>query len=201
MSFQNFININPSFAVEGDFALNGAKWTTVNTEEDSFLTGSLGLTIGRFCWIDSNDSRVLNNFGAGEPVGFLHRNQQGLITGFLNGSSLTVQKGFNIGIYAKGAFYARNTEGQSIFGEKVYANLSNGTITTAATGLVIPGYIETDFYVYLDAAINELTIISNLETIYAAGPTPPPPPPPGSSYVMYNGAYITYNGQYIIYTP
>ena len=51
---------------------------------------------------------IANNFGSGSVAGFVHRDQQGLITTFLADASMVVPKGLPVTVHSGGGFAAKN---------------------------------------------------------------------------------------------
>lgn len=139
--FQTSVGIQPAPAVEGDFASSNPR-STVLAGPGALVAGASGVTVGRFCWIvpphdPDGTNAIVNNFGTGLVAGFLHREQQGLITDFLDNASMLVPKGFPVTLHNRGDFWAKNNgSGQALPGMKAYANYADGKVTFAATGSV-----------------------------------------------------------------
>lgn len=157
MSFQKTVNQYLVPAYPGDFADHGIRAVQVAGEQQH-VAGTGGVTVGAFAWIKTDGTVV--NAGTGVPAGFIHRNQQGLITTYLAGSTMTINAGFPIAVMAQGAFWAKTTTIATV-GQKVFASLTNGTIATGAAGATVAGFIETPFTVASAAAANELIQISS----------------------------------------
>ena len=91
--FQTVVNTQPAPAVEGDFC-NANPRFSVDAGPGGLVAGDHGVVVGRFAWlsneeVDANDApAIVNNFGAGPVAGFVHRDQQGLITGYLQELSM-----------------------------------------------------------------------------------------------------------------
>lgn len=140
MPFPNSVNVQPAPAVAGDFASANPRF---NYDAGPFglIAGIAGVTIGRFAWtsysgIDGDNSpQVANSNGSGPVSGFVHREQQGLITTFLAESGMVIQAGYQMGLMTGGDYWCKN-EGstQALLNQKAYANFSNGAISFAATG-------------------------------------------------------------------
>lgn len=160
MSFQNYININAGYSTDGNFATVNPKINTVSPLA-SFNVGLDGIYVGRFVWIDTVYLSLVNNFGNGKPLGFVPNERKGDV-GITENATLQYKIGIQVSVFDKGDFFARNIYKDSNIGEKVFANLTDGTFTTDVTGTVIPGYIETDFAVIVSANQNELAVISNI---------------------------------------
>lgn len=155
MSFQTQVNLQQAPAVEGDFASANPR-AVVLTPEAGFVAGASGVTVGHFAWIDA-DGRRINSTGTGAPAGFVHREQQGLITTYLAESGMTVQTGFPVILHSQGDFWVKNTGSASVVGGTVYANLTTGAIETASGA----GNVATGFKFASVAATNELAKITS----------------------------------------
>ncbi|HWE98832.1 MAG TPA: hypothetical protein VG248_03460 [Caulobacteraceae bacterium] len=122
-------------AVEGDFASANPR-ASVLAGAEALVAGPNGVTVGRFAWVDTTGQLASNNspYG-GAPDGFVHREQQALITTFLASSGLLVPQGFMVTLHQEGDFWVKHT-GTIVAtkGMKAYANLATGAIAFAATG-------------------------------------------------------------------
>ncbi len=140
MNFQTFVGTQPAPAVAGDFASANPRFS-VDAGPGGLIAGAAGVYVGRFAWwslslIDSNDTpAVVNNFGSGPVTGFVHREQQGLITTFLAESSMLIPQGFPMTLMSGGDFWCVNDGAtECLVGMKAYANYADGKVTFAATG-------------------------------------------------------------------
>ena len=77
---------------------------------------------------------------------------------------MTVPSGFGIGnVFNAGDFWVKNAgSGAVTTGMKAFANLTNGTISFAATGATVTGSIETKWYAMSPGNAGELIKMSNL---------------------------------------
>lgn len=133
-SFQRQVNTTMAPAVEGDFASANPIFS-VDAGPGAFVAGLLGVTVARFVWRDGANPNAVNNYGGGLPLGFIHREQQGLITNYLGGYGMMVPSGFGITVMNGGDFWVRNAgAGAVTIGMKAFADLSSGAITFAAAG-------------------------------------------------------------------
>jgi hypothetical protein len=127
--------------VEGDFCDHNPR-TTVDAGPGGLVAHPEGVTIGRFAWLeysrlDPNNAPVIvrTKSTGGPPAGFIHREQQGLITNFLGGTSMQVMGGIMITLHQEGGFFVINrgtTYCQPYM--KAYARLSDGAVVFGATG-------------------------------------------------------------------
>ena len=137
--FQSQVNVLPAPAVVGDFCSTNPRFT-VNAGQGGIVAGPASLVVGRFAWVTSpvdsdGFSAYANNFGTGPVTGFVHREQQALITIYLADSSMQVPAGMPVTLYSGGDFWAYNAgSAQAVPGMKAYANFANGLVTFAATG-------------------------------------------------------------------
>ena len=147
-SFQQFTNALQSPAVAGDFASANPRASRLSSQQYGnvgFVAGAGGLTIGLFFWLDPSTYRIATNSGAGAPQGFVHRNEQGLITTYLNAYGMTIPAGMAVGeLFVTGDFWTVNN-GTTLAtpGMKAYANNSTGVATFAATGAPTAGGTST----------------------------------------------------------
>ncbi len=131
--FQSVVNQNPAPAVEGDFASINPR-ATVLAGPGGLVTGPNGVTVGKFAWVEPGGV-IANNYGAAPnvPDGFVHRDQQALITNFLGQASMVVPTGFPITLFSAGDFWARNLgPGVISKGTSIYAGYADGGLYTAA---------------------------------------------------------------------
>lgn len=156
MAFQTTMNVNPAPAVEGDFASANPR-ASVLAGPGALVAGSAGVTIGRFAWADAN-GLVLNS-GTGAPSGFVHREQQGVITEWLGRATMLVPKGLPITLHNAGDFWVRTATAATI-GQKIFASITDGTVQTGAAGATIAGFVETKWFAQSVAAAGELVKMS-----------------------------------------
>ncbi len=140
MNFQTFIGTQPAPAVAGDFASANPRFS-VDAGPGGLVSGPNGLFVGRFAWwsyaqLDANDTPAqANNYGSGPVTGFVHREQQGLITTFLSEASMFIPQGFAVTLMSGGDFWVQNDGAtEALVGMKAYANYADGKVTFAATG-------------------------------------------------------------------
>jgi hypothetical protein len=159
MGFPRQVNVQGAPAVLGDFAdANVGIRTTVDAGAGAFVAGEDGVRVGSFVWADASNTAV-HNTGQGPVTGFIHRDQQAIITAYLADSTLTMYPGAPITVFNGGSFWARNdgsvtttigmsayasyADGSTIFASSVptSGSCSAGTvakIVSASTGAAIP---------------------------------------------------------------
>lgn len=158
MTFQTSVNLTQAPAVEGDFASANPRASVV-APESGFVAGAAGVTVGNFAWIQVDGFTVLNT-GSGVPDGFVHREQQALITTFLAESGNLVPQGMPVTLMRTGDYFDKATVSGATKGQKAFAKLSDGTMQAGAAGATISGFIETPFVIDQTVLVNELTVIT-----------------------------------------
>lgn len=168
MGFPKTINYQPAPGIEGDFA--DATWGrhSVIAGPGGLVVGSGGAVIGRFHWATApNDPNgtptTITNSGTGAPTGFLHREQQGLITAYLAENGMTILPGAAVTLMKGGAYWGRNNgAGATAINQKVFANNTDGSLSTAAAGATVAGSTETKWYCHSVAAVGEIFKFSSV---------------------------------------
>jgi hypothetical protein len=189
MGFQTIINRQPGLAVEGDFAdanvranvlappsvpnqgpsgYPGAAGVVAMIAAPLALTSGLLPVIGYFAWLDQVTGYVQlsNNVPGGDgaaKIGFVGRQgnlaNAAMLQQFLADDTLLVLPGREITLYDQGSFWGRFAGGATV-GQKVFAGNGAAQLASAAAGAVVPGYIETNFYVDSPAGNGELAKFS-----------------------------------------
>lgn len=157
MGFQKQVYIEPAAAVAGDFASSNPR-STVLAGPGALVADTAGVTVGRFAWADA-DGKV-TNAGAGVPTGFVHREQQAVITIWLGEATMAIPEGLGVTLHNLGDFWAA-TKTVATIGQKVFASNTDGTISTGAAGATIAGSTETDWFVASAGAIGSLIKITS----------------------------------------
>jgi hypothetical protein len=146
--FQQTTTNQPGVAVRGDFASQNPYYT-FDAGPGGLVAGVGGVDIGYFAWayppVDVNGTTMLVQSNGGGPVsGFVHREQQGLITTYLADSGMKIQPGFQMGLMIGGDFWVDN-DGSTFAmpGMKAFAKLASGKVQFAAAGTVIGGASAT----------------------------------------------------------
>jgi hypothetical protein len=164
--FQQVVNDQPAVGVAGDFAsLN--QYFSYPAGPGGLVSGPMGCVVGRFAWAvapadaDGTPSQV-NNFGSGPVSGFVHREQQGLITHYLEASSNLIPTGFQMGLMIGGDFWVENDgAAQALLGQKAYANFADGKVTFAATGSPTAGGTSTASTIAAETATVTASIVGD----------------------------------------
>jgi hypothetical protein len=135
--FPNQVNVQPGVGVEGDFADTNPR-TVVQAGAGALVAGPLGVLVGRWAWLsyrsadDMNAPAQANNFYSGVgpalPAGLVHREQQGLITIYLQAAGMQVPSGFPVTLFNGGGFFMVNRgAAQALQGMYAYANFADGS--------------------------------------------------------------------------
>lgn len=167
--FQTQVTNQPAPAVAGDFASMNPFWS-VDAGPGGLITGPEGLICGRFAWAtmppDGDGApAVCRNKGTGPVTGFFFRDQQGLITQYLQGSSMLTPAGFQCTLAAGGDFWVVNDGAtQALPGMKAYANFADGKVTFAATGSPTAGGTSSASTIAVQTASFNATIFNGVMT-------------------------------------
>ncbi|PVX61244.1 phage cement protein [Paraburkholderia unamae] len=146
MGFPRQVNVQAAPAVLGDFCDSNPR-ATVNAGQGALVAGPNGVSVGFFAWVNPADGRSVNNYGSGLPDGFVHRDQQAIITAYLADDTLTMSPGFPITLFNAGGFWARNDgSSTSAKGQAAYVNNSTGQVQFGSnwTGASVTGSIAQD---------------------------------------------------------
>lgn len=148
MGFQTRVNSQQAPAVAGDFASSNPR-ATVIAPEAGFVAGAGGVTVGKFAWVGA-DGRTVHSYGSAPaaPDGFVHREENALITTYLGESSNVIPVGFPVVLHRSGDFFGL-VEGSTAAtkGAAVYAGYSDGSINigSAPAGFSATGSIGATF--------------------------------------------------------
>lgn len=131
--FQSRVNLNPAPAVEGDFASANPR-SVVLAGPGGLVSGPSGVVVGKFAWIGP-DFKTVDSFASANaaPDGFVHREQQALITVFLAAASMVIPEGLPVTLHNTGDFWAKNLGPSALTkNATVYAGFADGGIYSAA---------------------------------------------------------------------
>lgn len=128
--FQTLVKQTQAPAVEGDFASANNR-SSVLAGDSNLVAGAAGVTVGNFAWT-SSAGVVLNTYQSGGDFGYVHREQQALITTWLGQTSMVIPAGLAMGLQKTGDYWDKFVAGAAI-GQKVYAYYADGTAYAAAT--------------------------------------------------------------------
>lgn len=131
--FQRFVNTDLPFAVEGDFASANPRASMLSIGSQ-LVAGAAGVIVGRFGRALVADGTITNGKPAGASrVGFIHRDQPALITGWLQQSTMMVQAGLEMTMFDMGDFWARFAGGATV-GQKVFSSNLDGAAEAGTAG-------------------------------------------------------------------
>lgn len=143
--FQKSVSTQPAAAVAGDFASANPR-ASVLAGPGGLIAGPNGVTVGRFGWVsyaqlDVNGAgQIVNNTGAGIPTGFVHREQQALITTFLAESGMLIPSGYPMTLMDAGDYWVQNDGAtEALPGMKAFASLATGQVSFAVAGSTVGG--------------------------------------------------------------
>lgn len=175
--FQTAVNDQPAPAVAGDFASMNP-YFTFDAGPGGLVSGPSGAVVGRFAWAvapadaDGTPSQV-NSFGTGSVSGFVPREQQGLVTTYLQDASMLIPTGFQMTLMVGGGFWVKNDGAtQALPGQKAYANFADGKATFAATASPTAGATSTASTIAAKTATVTASIINDTLIVTAASGDP-----------------------------
>jgi hypothetical protein len=165
--FQKVVTTQPAVALPGDFCDANPR-ASVAAGPGGLVAGTNGVTVGRFAWWDTAGTKdingtptIVNNAGAGAPTGFVHREQQALITLYLAYAGNLIPAGFGVTLMTSGGYWVLNTGAASVVGQKAFASLTTGQVQFAAAAGTIAGYVETKYWCMSVGLTNELVKITS----------------------------------------
>lgn len=144
MGFQTRVNAQPAPAVAGDFAGTNPRTSvtappggyTAAPDYPATFGGALAhaFYVGRLAWFNYATGLASNYFQPNSLLGFVHREDQTVITDFLAETRLSVQEGFPVTGMSQGDYWADFAPGPDAPGLVVYADPVTGMATAAAAG-------------------------------------------------------------------
>ena len=186
MPFPTTVSVLQAPGIPGDFASQNTRQSALSGP-GGLVAGPAGVTVANFAWIASsptdpdNAGTIVNSFGSGPVSGFVHREQQALITAFLAETSNLVPQGFGVNLLTTGDFFVKNTGANlATVGMKAYANLATGAVTFAATGSPTAGGTSTSSTIATVSSTFTGSISGSILTVTSA-----------PSNTLYPGAIIT----------
>ena len=154
MPFQSTVYTRPAPGILGDFASDAPRFYYA-AGPGGLVAGPSGVTVGRFAWASPSTQdwdagpTIVNSFfngvsgvqgSTGQVTGFVHREQQALITAYLAESGLVVPQGFMVKLLTGGDIWIKN-EGatQCVPGMTAYAAYATGAVNFAAASSPLTG--------------------------------------------------------------
>lgn len=157
MPFQSQVYVEPAIGVAGRFASNNP-YATYVASEGALVAGSAGLTVAAFAWVDSENVTTSNASPSGEtvaPAGFVFNDGTASIANIYDESTMTFPEGYMVTLMVAGDFYAVSTTAATV-GQKIFASLTTGAISTGTAGATISGSVETEFYARSTGAAGDI---------------------------------------------
>lgn len=145
MGFPTQVNVQSAPAVVGDWCDRNPR-AFVDAGAGAFVAGANGLLVGRFAWADAQNLTV-SNYGAGAPTGFVHREQQALITTYLADNSMMIPPGMGVTLASSAGVWAYNAgSSTSAIDQTAYVNNSTGQVQFGSnwTGASVTGSIASN---------------------------------------------------------
>ncbi|CAI3933531.1 structural cement protein Gp24 [Commensalibacter communis] len=161
MPFQNKINIGNPIGFNGGFASSNPKGTVFTGgafNESAFSAGEGGVKSGSFVWYNGTNN-TFDNKGTGTPDGFVAKEQQGIITRYLEESSEIIPEGFMVTAYELGEFFVLLPDNMGAVTRKsvVYVDPNTGAITDSSS----TGAVKAKYKYAKDAMPGQLVAISS----------------------------------------
>ncbi len=170
-SFQTSVNLYNPIGVEGDFASANPRATALTPGFDAngnpvgaLIAGLNGVTVGNFAWVEA-DGVTVNSYAPGnvKPTGFVHRDQQGLLTNYLQTAGTLIPPGFPVTLMVEGDFFDLIAGGDSaVYGSSCYARYSDGALFVGAlpSGGSATGSIGATFTASAGSPATQLVVTS-----------------------------------------
>lgn len=105
----------------------------------NYLAGENGVTIGAFCWADTENEHCAVCTGSGAPLGFVERVISFPVYDVRQSGTLVVPEGRGLTIAVRGDYYVAAPAGGATVGAQVYVDSSTGAI--ADSGVEAPGWL------------------------------------------------------------
>lgn len=128
----------------------------------AFQTDVDGVSIATFVFRKAAGSKIVTNVAPAadaKPLGFIQNLGQAVIN-YRESQSMKIAGGVEISPKVSGDFWVKSKT-VAVEGQKVFASVTDGTISTGAAGATVSGHVETDYAVSSGAAIGDLVIISS----------------------------------------
>lgn len=131
------------------------------------VAGESGVTAGTFVWATAGveESEIYNpttysNSGTGKVAGFVEAlTLQDYINDINSDATMLIPAGHSVNIACSGDYFVSVTAAATV-GQKVYAKLADGSISTSSAGATVEGYVETEWTVSQGTAAAGIIIIS-----------------------------------------
>lgn len=164
MAVQTTINRYPAAAVAGDRAgQEPIVHLPYNCTAEATPDGTEGVVVGCFVWAGSAAGLVRNSttVATDKPLGFVERLLDHFNYELRSDGTMLIAEGQTVTVVQEGDMYARTTTAAT-YGQKVYANTKDGTISTNSSGQTVASSVETNWWVKSEGAANEVIIIGTM---------------------------------------
>lgn len=161
--FQRQINNQPAPGVEGAIASSNTPALYV-TGPGGLISGALGAIVARFGWasyqadgserVDNNGLLVANGISRA-PSGFIANEQQALTTTYLAEAGMAMLPWQAMELFVRGDFWMKMSVAAASRGQKVFANLLDGTAQPGTAGVIITNFSGTASF-----ATNVMTVVT-----------------------------------------
>lgn len=132
----------------------------------NYLAGG-EVKIASFVWLNSDDNPRVVNTGTGVPFGFVTTLYDYYIRNRENDTFMALENE-RVTIVRQADIWAQSAAAVTV-GQKVFANLTTGAVSTGAAGATVSGAIETSFIVkYVSPDSDNLFIMSNMDPVDGA---------------------------------
>jgi hypothetical protein len=130
--FQSFVNNELPLGVAGDFAGANIR-ATVAAPPFGYVAAGGGVLVGAFGWGNPATQIASNYYQPNSSLGFVHRENNALITSFLGIASMLIPQGLRVTLFNQGDFFG-TFSGAATVGQKVYCDPVTGLLSANATG-------------------------------------------------------------------
>lgn len=173
MSFPNRVNLDWPIGFPGEWASENPRRIVISGP-NGYRAAKESLTIAAFAWVQDDGVTVANHPPSSDPTkpstGFVYRAQQGLMTHYLEESTLTIPSGFMVTLAEGGDVFALSAN-NATRGDAVYASISDGSIQTAPNGKQPENTVPTGWIVSLGGNAGTPIIITGPLTPYTTQTT------------------------------
>lgn len=164
MAFQTQVYAEPALGVQGQrYGGNPARYYLPTP-----LAGENGVTVGRCVWRVATDAtgQTVANTGTGAPAGIACREKTVPQEMFAE-ATMRIPAGYPVPVMQEGDVVLVSTT-PAVVGQRVFAKLATGEVSTAAPGATVSGAVETVFEVRKAAPANEPFVASSLVSVAVA---------------------------------
>lgn len=137
--FQQYANQQPPPGKPGDFYGANPR-AFVNAPPGGYVSDGTPI-IGQFAWANPTTGVCSSTQAANTYLGFVHSEQQGLITAFLGFNASTIPAGYPISLCSQGDFWC-NFAASAALAAQVYASSPGGAASTTSGGnFITPWFV------------------------------------------------------------